>query len=247
MADNQAMEEKLHAIVLGTIKHSDKSNVMTVYTPTRGRMTVIVNVGSAKTARMRNAMLMPLSIIEMAVQIRETRELQMFKNASTLVVYRDLYFNPVKNALGLFIAEFLDHLLRDTVPDRRLWSFIADSLRLLDATRNSVANFHITFLNSLATFVGIAPDTRSYREGAVFDMVAGSYTTIHPGHNAILRGDEARIPCLLDRINYSNMHLWKLSRDNRQRLLEGIIRYYEIHTPGFKPLRSVEVLRQLFD
>ena len=149
--------------------------------------------------------------------------------------------------MGLFIAEFLDHLLRDTVPDRRLWSFIADSLRLLDATRNSVANFHITFLHSLATFVGIAPDTRSYREGAVFDMVAGSYTTIHPGHNAILRGDEARIPCLLDRINYSIMHLWKLSRDNRQRLLEGIIRYYEIHTPGFKPLRSVEVLRQLFD
>lgn len=241
------MEEKLQAIVLNTIRHSDRHNVMSVYTSTRGRISFLVPANGGKTGRRRNAQLMPLSIVEITARIREGKELHTFTSVSPLVIYNDLYFNPMKNFVGLFIAEFLNHLLRDTLPDRKMWSYIANSLQLLDKTHGSIANFHIVFLYSLTTFCGIAPDVETYRENAFFDMQAGAYTMTMPSHRNFLHGRQARLPLLLARVNFINMHRWRLSRDERVKIIEGLLRYYEIHMPGFNSLRSLDILRQLLD
>lgn len=241
------MEEKLQAIVLNTIRHSDRNNVMTVYTPTRGRMVFLVPAGGGKSARRRNAQLMPLSIVEITASIRQGREMHPFSSVAPMVVYNDLYFNPMKNFVGIFIAEFLNHLLRDTLPDRQMWNFIANALQILDKTTRSIANFHIVFLYTLTSFCGIAPDIRSYRNNAFFDMQAGTYTQTIPMHKNYLHSHQARLPLLLDRINFVNMHRFRLSRQERVQIIEGLLRYYEIHIPGFKSLHSLDILRQLLD
>lgn len=241
------MEEKILAIVLNTVKHSDRHNIMSVYTPTHGRISFIVSAAGSKATRIRNARLQPLSIVELTARIKNGKELHSFTQVSPVVVYRDLYYNPIKNVLGIFIAEFLNRLLRDTIADRKMWTFIADSLQLLDRLPNGIANFHIVFLHSMATFCGISPDISNYDENHFFDMQAGTYTSKLPAHKAYIGGEEAKIPVILERMNYTNMHLWKFSRNERNRIIEGILNYYEIHIPGMAKMRSLDVLRQIFD
>ena len=48
------------------------------------------------------------------------------------------------------------------------------------------------------------------------------------------------------RMDYATMHLFRLSRGERNRMVEVIIRYYRIHLPGFPEPRSLAVLRELF-
>lgn len=241
------MEEKLHAIVLGTVKHSDRNNVLTVYTATRGRMAFLVPASASRASRQRNALLMPLSLIEITARIRPGRDLHTFTSLTPLTIWSDIYFNPLKTSVGIFLAEFLSRLLADTPPDPQMWNFIADSLRFFDNTRRGVANFHIAFLTTLTHFVGIAPDTADYSPTAYFDIIAGCYTSHRPSHQSFLVGEDARMPRLLMRISYANIHLWRFNRDQRRRTLTAILRYYDAHIPGFSSLRSTEVLRQIFD
>jgi DNA repair protein RecO (recombination protein O) len=43
------------------------------------------------------------------------------------------------------------------------------------------------------------------------------------------------------------MHLFRLSRSERNRILELLLTYYRLHLPAFPELRSLSVLRELFN
>ena len=58
--------------------------------------------------------------------------------------------------------------------------------------------------------------------------------------------DEARVIVTLTRMNYENMHLFSMSRTERNRCMDVVLKYYTIHVPNFPELKSLEVLRSLF-
>ena len=68
-----------------------------------------------------------------------------------------------------------------------------------------------------------------------------------PLHNDRLAPDEARKVVLMLRMNFATMHLFKMTRAERNRMTDIIIRYYELHVPDFNGVQSLEVLQSLFD
>ncbi len=241
------MKEKLRGIVLGTVKHSDKNNIVTIYTAEYGRMAFISKCGSGTKRHSQNALLMPLSIIEINTSIHKNKDLQLLGQITPLAVYRDIYFNPIKNCIGIFIADFLNRVLRDTPPDSLMWKYIADSLLYFDFTKTGIANFHIAFIFSLSSFLGIQPDTTGWQEGSIFDMQAGRYTTLSPVHSNTICGEEAKMLLKLSRMNYANSHLFRFNQEIRNRIIDHILHYYELHIPGVAGMKSTEILRSLFD
>ncbi|MCM1318905.1 MAG: recombination protein O N-terminal domain-containing protein [Muribaculaceae bacterium] len=242
------MIEKLQGIVLNTVRHSDRASIVSVYTRTHGRLSLLVNVGSGKSARRQAPMLMPLAQVEFESTIGAGKELLRPRGLAFTTTYRSIYFSPVKNTIAFFLAEFLNKLLRLSDADPAIFLYIRESLLALDMLpEKNVANYHLIFLSGLASFMGISPDIESYTPGALFDMRAGTYSSLLPGHNDILIGDSARIPLILSRLNYANMHLLKLRRADRASLLDGILHYWAIHFPGLSNLNSPEILTILFD
>ena len=79
-----------------------------------------------------------------------------------------------------------------------------------------------------------------------FDLLAGTYCDRQPSHAHFLRNEEARVLPVLFRMNYPTMHLFRLSRRERQRILHVLNEYYRLHVPGFPELKSLEILQELF-
>jgi len=42
------------------------------------------------------------------------------------------------------------------------------------------------------------------------------------------------------------MHLFKMSHKERGRLIEVVLQYYRLHLPDFPELKSLDVLRELY-
>lgn len=240
------MTEKITGIVLDITRHSDRLSIVTLYTRSRGRLSFLSPMGSGKAARLRQARLQPLTVIDADINFKPVAELQRLGAFSLYEVWGEIYFDPVKRLIALFLAEFLNRLLRATMPDEMMWDYICDSLRLLDRMRKGVADFHITFLSSLLPFAGIQPDGSAYREGRVFDMQAGVFTDRLPAHSDYLKGEEARFAAVLSRINFSNVRALRLNGKLRSEILEKILRYYAIHFPGTSNLRSLDVIKEIF-
>lgn len=241
------MKEKLHGIVLSLVRHNDRTSILNLYTLERGYASAAIPASGGKSSRLRSAAVMPLSQIELSVAGRAgTGVVPRGSGISLTCPYRTLYFHPVKNALAMFLAEFLGRFLRESDSDEALFRYISQSLQLLDVMEDNLGNFHLTFLSGLAAFAGIMPDVQDYSRHAVFDLRAGRYTLSLPPHNDILRGREASLPLLLSRLTFANQSRVRLSRSQRAAILNGILSYYSLHFPGMKSLRSPEILASLF-
>lgn len=240
-------QEKIKGIVMGVVKHSDTHSVVTLYTPSHGRLPVLARTGGTSAgARALRARMQPLMQIEAAVSIKSGREVQRLGKSALLYITPSLIADPYKHIISAFIADFLNRLLRDNTPDHALWEYLSGALRAFDGMDSGIANFHVALAATLTYFVGIAPDVATYQTGDIFDMRAGTYIGHDPHHNDILRGDEAKVPLWLSRLNIVNCKALRLSGEERSAILDGLLRYYAIHFPGIDRLRSATILRSLF-
>lgn len=241
------MTEKITGIVINVIKHSDRHNVVTLFTRTRGRLSFLSPALPKGRNRGRNARLSLLSVVECDVRLKANSPLQTLPAITNPYVWRTIYFNPVKTALTLFLGEFLNKLLRTSAPDEELWDYIINSLLILDSLTDRVANFHLSFLVGLSYHVGIFPLAETYHEGYYFDMRAGQFVPFRPSHPDYLSENESSQLIQLMRINYANMHRFAFSGEQRSHILGRLLHYYSIHLPGTSGLSSPAILSQLFN
>ncbi|MCM1489724.1 MAG: DNA repair protein RecO C-terminal domain-containing protein [Muribaculum sp.] len=246
------MKESLMGIVLTGIKHSDRHNVTNIYTRERGRMAFLTPAGATKRGRSAMSLLMPLSVVELQTNISASRDLHIPSSVSPSRIWHSIYINPLKSTIAMFLAEFLQRLLREAPQEPRLWDFIVDSIALFDATSHpiAIANFHITFLVSLMPLMGIQPDIDNFTDGMEFDMKAG--TMVLPFSVQNMRGmrinatRSALLP-ILSRINYANSRCFRFKGTERSDLLENILKYYGCHFPGCDNLKSLEIMREIYN
>ena len=241
------MYEKTRAIVLHVMKYSDKNSIARVYSDTRGRMSLLLPQGVTRAARARNAMFMPLSMVECEVGIVAGRELYSFKDCRCVVPLAGLYADPAKSAVAMFISELLSRCIQESERNKPLFDYIAASVRLLDSMDRGVANFHICFLYHLGAFLGIQPDTATYRTGYWFDMENGIFTQSHPAHSHVLAPREAAVMMLLARMTFANLHHFRFNHVQRNEILDIALDYYKLHNSTLGSMRSPDILRQVFE
>lgn len=242
------MIEKVTGIVIDTVKHSDRHNIVTLFAREQGRVVVLTAAGTGKTARMRNAALMPLSVISTDINFNPTRELQFLGKFQRAIIWRDLYFNPAKSAVAMFLTEFLNSYMRQSPPDENLWNFTVRAIGLLDATESpaQIANFHLAFLMEFLSYAGIRPDLSAWREDAWFDMRGGTMTIMPPAHRDVVGPRDMFTLKLLNRMNLRTAPLFRFKKEERRELLGALLHYYSLHFPGFGNLKSPSVLNELF-
>ena len=169
------MYEKLHGIVLNVIRYNDRHNIAHVYTDAHGMMSFLVAQGVTRGARLRNAMFMPLSLIELEARRMPGRELATMRDVRRYAMLADIYADPVKNAIALFVSELLTRVIHEQERNGALYSYVEQSVILLENLQAGVANFHICFLYHLGAHLGIQPDLDTYRSGRWFDMDNGVF------------------------------------------------------------------------
>lgn len=240
------MQTKTEAIVLRTVKYGDNKTIVDLLTRQDGRVAFAVTLPKKGRGKVSKQILQPLTLLDVSYDLRPRMQLQRLAEATLHAPYSTIPFDAAKLSITLFLSDFLAHALGDVQGDEPLYLYIKDSLLWLDAQEGSCGNFHLVFLMRLARFLGFFPNLEGYREGDCFDLQASCFTPHAPAHRHFLAPDEARKLALLMRMNYQTMRLFRMTREERNRLLDVALEYYTIHIPAFPELKSVEVVRELF-
>jgi len=241
------MQKNSKAIVLHTIKYNDTSIIADLFTEEMGKASFAVKMSQSRKAQVKRSFFQPLSIVNIDYDGRSSSQLQHIRSVQFAYSYSSLPFHPVKDAVAIFLAEFLSRVLRNEGVNEPLFKFIESSLMWFDCSDSGIANFHLVFIMRLTRFLGIYPNVEDYSAGCVFDLRNSIFTNELPLHTDIVKGGEARLISLFLRMNYENMHAFQLSRTERNRCLEICLRYYRIHIADMPELKSVDVLKELFD
>ena len=237
---------KTEAIVLHALKYGESRLIVDLFTREVGRLSCILPLPKTPKARLKKQYFQPMTLLEVEVDLRQRLQLQKLSDARLLSAYTTIPFSPEKLALSLFIAEFLYHALRSEQQNVPLFAYLCDSMQWLDLAERGYANFHLTFLMHMSRFLGFYPNLDDYVPGCYFDLRQSIFCTQAPLHRDFLIPQEADHIRLLMRMDFATMHLFRLSRLQRHRILEILLLYYRIHLPQMPELRSPDVLAELF-
>ncbi len=238
------MYHQSKAVVLYASKYP-RGYVVHLYTREMGRLACVVNDVKSRRSPLRKVLLQPLSVVDVTLEMGASNALPRLREGSVAVVYDSVPYDFRKNAVALFLAEFLSLVLRDAQQDEALFDFVESSLVFFDKNDASPANFHIAFLLQLARFVGFEPNMDDAHL-EFFDFQEAHFTALRPLHRHFLESTECAVFVKLMRMNYRNMHRFAFAHGERIEVLNRIVEYYQLHFGNFSALRSLAVLQEVF-
>ncbi|MCM1029323.1 MAG: DNA repair protein RecO C-terminal domain-containing protein [Pseudoflavonifractor sp.] len=242
------MNIKSRFIVLRLTRYSDRSDIVSALGREGGRVSFLVSALRGRGAARQRALMMPMSILEGVYSISPSRAMGRLGDVAPSPPLPGLNVNPVKASVALFMADLLLAVTREGQSDPLVWDYVALSAQTLSAMDGRrVANFPLVFVAGLARLLGIAPDEGGYCRGRVLDLRDGIYRATYPMHTDVADSSESRLIALVTRLNYGNMHRLRLPREGRAALLDGMLRYVSLHHAKVDALRSLPVVRSLFD
>lgn len=218
-----------------------------MYTEAFGRASYLVARNRGKKSPVSKALFMPLSVVEMEVEHLNKRELHRIRETRLCYPLTDIFCDPIKNMLTLFLSEVLFRAVKETEPDPRMFEYLYEAIRLLEIADKGVANFHLVFLLRLLHYMGIYPNMDSYVPGFCFDMLNGVFVDRIPMHRHYLDRQESLFLVRLMKISFENMSLYSFSRRDRVDIINRILEYYRLHLPDFPEIKSLSVMQSLFD
>ncbi len=229
-------------IVFHTVPYSDSRIIAKIYTEHSGVESFIITISRSKRGKIKNNLLQPLTQLDLVVDYRGKGGLQTVRELSCGIPYQHLQEDIIKTSIALFLAEVLYKSVKEEEVNEQLYSFMANSLHILDLQEEGVANFHLVFLLQLTKYLGFHPQPNSSGEKSIFDLRDGVFRDRFPDHLHYLDASEARMLEKLLALSYSDMEFFPLSGETRRIMVKHILRYYDLHLHNMHEVKSHEVL-----
>jgi DNA repair protein RecO (recombination protein O) len=240
------MLEKTKGIVLHQIKYTDSGIVTQIYTRKFGRQSFLIKGMRNRKTGKHNVNFQPLFILEIELYYKAAREMQTLKEFSVSFAPYDIYSNIKKSSVAIFLGEVLTSVLKEETPYGEMFEYIEESIMYFENCNESFANFHIAFLSGLSSFLGFEPHPRLEKEDQFFDMLNGIFVPIPPVHGNYANEEISNILADFFVASYDSISNISLSGKMRNDVLETLVRFYSLHLPGLRRIKSLEILKEVF-
>ncbi len=234
-----------NAIVLSKLKYRDNDLIVKCYTEQLGVVSFLLRgVLKSKKGHSKKAYFQLLSQLQLEIDYKENRTLQVIKEVKLNHLYTSLHSNILKSAIVMFLAEVLANILKEEEQNNFLFSYIETTLLWLDV-HTEYSNFHLLFLLNLTKYLGFYPEeiNKAYN---YFNLLDGKFEIKKQGKHVIYGENLTLLKTLLG-TTFDALSTVKINAKQRQSFLSMILLYFELHLGSFKSPKSLQVFNQVFN
>ena len=240
------MLEKTRAIFLKQTKFSDSQVIAEIYTEKFGKQAFIIRHSKKNKNLPQKNILQALFLLEMQIYFKEKRNVQKVKEINHKPILSDLPFNFSKSSIAIFIAEILHKVIKEEEENSDLFNFLHNSILLLDNLDTGIGNFHIIFLYELSKYLGFYPTNNYSNEKLYFNLFEGKFYYTKTSNDTFLDEETSKIISFLHSKGFSNINNFSFSKQQRNLVLNAILKYYQFQLPEMGKIKSLEILQEIF-
>ncbi|MBE0674372.1 MAG: DNA repair protein RecO [Bacteroidales bacterium] len=240
------MVESTKGIVIHYTRYTDSSSIVNLITEERGRQAYLVRGINKGNKGNRSVLFQPLTILSMEASYHHGREVNNMKSCALSYIPSSIPYNIAKSTTAIFLAEVLNISIREEMADVEMFRFIHDSIIAFDTMAGNASLFHITFLAQLTPFLGFGPTLPDHQNPVLFDLGNGVFCDLPPASGLYMNHEQTEIFKTLISSSPAQAGKLELTASQRREMLQQIIMYFSLHIPGFKNLKSLKVLNEVF-
>ncbi len=239
------MLHKTRGLVFRTIRYSDSSVIVHIFTEMFGLRSYLVPGARSKKAKIKASLFQPLALIEINVSNREKSSLHRISDITSVQSWNNIAADIRKSSVLLFLNEVLYKSIREEAPHTDLFLFISQALQMLELGTENNPNFHLVFLSKLAGMLGFAPQGNYSPDTPIFNLAEGQFQSHEPSHVHFMSDDASRIFNEILNLNFENGHELQMTGPQRRDLVRKMIEYYRLHIASVKEIKSQAILEEV--
>ena len=224
---------KTRGIVFRFTRYGETSIIVNVFTERFGLQSYIVNGVRSKKAKVNIALFQPLTLLDMVVYHKEIGGVFRIKEVKCNYPYRIIPSDMRREAVAMFLVEIMNKAVKEQSHPEELYLFLEQSLIQLDTLTRGIENFHLFFLINLSRHLGFGPQMSG-------EILGGRVIPIEDENilqQIILTGIHNQTP----------QKPFSVTNAQRRELLEILVRFYQIHIDHFGEVKSLAVLKEVFE
>jgi len=233
-------------IVFRTLKYGESSLILDVYTEALGLRSYVFSGVRAGKSRAQAALCQLTYLLDIIAYEREDKDLNRMKEVRPAYIYNSIPFDIKKSAVGLFMLEVARKTIRERERNPELFAYLWQQFCFLDSSQHPVSNLHLSFLLSLAPYLGFAPTNNFSDTCSYFNLREGTFEQ-HPPVDHLWFFDPSQSMLLHQLLNTpcEACHEISISRTERQHLLDGLLEYYRFHTDSLHHLNTHQIFKEV--
>ncbi|TSA23871.1 MAG: DNA repair protein RecO [Bacteroidetes bacterium] len=233
---------KTRGIVLHSVKYSETSLIVKVYTEVFGLQSYLLKGIRSQKSNIRPAFFQPLSLLNLVVYHREKSTLHAVKEVQLAKPLHTISSDIRKSSIAIFLAELIYRSIREEEANATLFKFLWNSITLLETMEEPVASFHLVFTIKLSRFLGFQPQENRSDSNRFFHLREGTFHPLFSSPDDCLDEHQSAWFFQLMKTDLNHLQQLALPAKIRSILLGKILLYYRFHLPGLKEIHSHEIL-----
>ncbi|WP_306644188.1 DNA repair protein RecO [Sanyastnella coralliicola] len=220
---------------------------MRIFTESNGLRAYLVR-GVGKKRSSSNALLQPLSLVEITERERSRGSLYQIAEHKRAVVLTHMSIEPYKGMLAMFMAELVQHCIAEDHAHPELFDYLWNTTQMMDID-DQPGVYAILLAGRLMKFLGVMPDEMPLgfkQEEGFLDLASGHWSYRAPLHNAVIEGQLGSYLRNSCAESPEAFRRYSLTRNDLRSLLDAQVKYLQLHINDQRELKSLEVLREVF-
>ena len=237
------MTIKTKAFILTVIKYNDFDAIIKAYAEKTGFTAYYIKgFFRNKSGKIKRAFFQPGAILDLVAGNKNNGKLEFIREVQPAYHYKNINTDFDKLNTSIFLREILQESLKNEQADSELFQYITNAFIKLDHI-DFYPDFHLDFLIKLTQYLGFAPSINTV--GTYFDMENGIFTENIYSGNFLNKEDSLLLKEYLGTIFDSNPSI-KVDQKQRQKLLQILLDFFQVHIDAFKMPKSIKILSQLY-
>ncbi|MDB4303163.1 DNA repair protein RecO [Desulfosarcina sp.] len=240
------MLQTTRGIVFHQIKYSETSIIVKIYTEQFGLQSFLVRGARKKNAKIKASQLQHLSLVELEVFRKESKDLQIIKELKVIFPFQSIPLDIRKSTILIFLNEVLYKVIKEEEPNPELFEYIQNVIQILDLKTSNFTTIHFLFLVHLTRFLGFFPKNNYSISNPNFDLKEGQFSSDIGPESFISVEPYSKYISMMCDTAFERIDEMKIPTVHKNNLLEIILNYYKHHIPGIIEFKSHAVLKSVF-
>lgn len=233
-------------IILKSVKYSETSLILEIYTKDFGLKTYIVSGARKKNSTLGAAILQVSNIVDIVAYNKENTKINRIKEVRVAKIFNKLSFDIQRFSIALLILEIFHKSVKDLVANPQLFDFVENVLLFIDNSEIPPKNLHISVLCELSKFLGFAPENNYSEKFCFFDMREGRFTDLKPFYEDYFEEPESSYLNKILNNDFTQTEQIHIPRSMKHFLLDKLITFYKIHLTDFGRIKTYDVFKNIF-
>jgi len=224
---------KTKGIVFRFTRYGETSIIVNIFTELFGLQAYIVNGVRSKKAKANIAHFQPLMLLDLVVYHKDNASIFRIKEVKCSYPFHNIPIDIKRESVAMFMVEILNKAVKEQSHHEELYQFLERSLIELDTMHSGIENFHLFFLINLSRHLGFGPQM----SGEILD-----------GRQIPIEDENILQQLITSKTTVKGREKMPMvTNSQRRELLEILVRFYHYHIEHFGEVKSLAVLREVFE